>query len=155
MELTSEVADLVAVAADSAVVLYEVEGDSDGDRDRVSIPVSGSAKAALFSPSGHRIYVARATEGLLVLDRVSGEELLEIDLPGPAVGLSGDRYGQWVLVRPATEAEAQSTLTRHADGTVSMLVPESLDSEVLVHRDASGQLVISHAGETEVDHVEE
>ena len=94
--------DLVAVAADSAVVLYEVEGDSDGDRDRVSIPVSGSAKAALFSPSGHRIYVARATEGLLVLDRVSGEELLEIDLPGPAVGLSGDRYGQWVLVRPAT-----------------------------------------------------
>ena len=94
--------DLVAVAADSAVVVYEIEGDSDGDRDRVSIPVSGDAKAVMFSPSGHRIYVARATDGLLVLDRVSGQELLEIDLPGPAVGLSGDRYGQWVLVRPAT-----------------------------------------------------
>ena len=93
--------DLVAVAADSAVILYEVEGDSDGDRDRVSIPVSGSATAVMFSPSGHRIYVARATEGLLVLDRVSGEELFEVDLPGPAVGLSGDRLGQWVLVRPA------------------------------------------------------
>jgi hypothetical protein len=94
--------DLVAVAADSAVVLYEVEGDSDGDRDKVSIPVSGTAKAVMFSPSGHRIYVARATDGLLVLDRVSGEELFEVDLPGPAIGLSGDRYGQWLLVRPAT-----------------------------------------------------
>jgi hypothetical protein len=94
--------DLVAVAADTAVVLYEVEGDSDGDRDRVSIPVSGGAKAVIFSPSGHRIYVARATDGLLVLDRVSGQELFEIDLPGPAVGLSGDRLGQWMLVRPAT-----------------------------------------------------
>jgi hypothetical protein len=37
-----------------------------------------------------------------VLDRVSGEELLEIDLPGPAVGLQGDLFGQWVLVRPAS-----------------------------------------------------
>jgi hypothetical protein len=94
--------DLVAVAADTAVVLYEVEGDSDGDRDQISIPVSGTAKAVLFSPSGHRLYVARATDGLLVLDRVSGEELFEVDLPGPAIGLSGDRYGQWLLVRPAT-----------------------------------------------------
>ena len=94
--------DLVAVAADSAVVIYETEGDSDGDRDRISIPVSGGANAVMFSPSGHRIYVGRASEGLLVLDRVSGQELLEIDLPGPAVGLSGDLFGQWVLVRPAT-----------------------------------------------------
>ncbi|HWB42513.1 MAG TPA: SPOR domain-containing protein [Gemmatimonadales bacterium] len=94
--------DLVAVAADSAVVIYETEGDSEGERDRVSIPVSGGAKAVMFSPSGHRIYVARASEGLLILDRVSGAELQEIDLPGPAVGLVGDLFGQWVLVRPAT-----------------------------------------------------
>jgi hypothetical protein len=63
--------------------------------------------------------------------------------------------GVGALVRPATEAEAQSTVRQHADGSVSMLVPESLDSEVLVHRDASGQLVITHAGDAEVDHVEE
>jgi hypothetical protein len=94
--------DLVAVAADTAVVIFETEGDSDGGRDRISIPVSGGAKAVMFSPSGHRIYVARASEGLLVLDRVSGAELLEIELPGPAVGLNGDLFGQWVLVRPAT-----------------------------------------------------
>lgn len=59
------------------------------------------------------------------------------------------------LVRPATEAEAQQTLVRHADGTVSMQVPESLDSQVLATRDAQGNLVISHAGEAEVGHVEE
>ncbi|WP_176693241.1 post-PEP-CTERM-1 domain-containing protein [Arenimonas terrae] len=59
------------------------------------------------------------------------------------------------LLRPATEAEAQQTLVRHADGSVSMLVPESLDSQVLVTRDAQGQLVVSHAGDVEVDHVEE
>jgi hypothetical protein len=94
--------DLVAIAADSAVVIYETEGDSDGDRDRISIPVTGGATAVMFSPSGHRIYVARASDGLLVLDRVSGQELEEIDLPGPAVGLSGDLFGQWVLVRPAS-----------------------------------------------------
>jgi hypothetical protein len=41
-----------------------------------------------------------------VLDRVSGQEIMEIELPGPAVGLSGDRYGQWVLVRPATTDSA-------------------------------------------------
>lgn len=49
------------------------------------------------------------------------------------------------LVRPATEAEAQQTLVRHADGSVSMLVPESLDSQLQVHRDADGQLVITHS----------
>ena len=59
------------------------------------------------------------------------------------------------LLRPATEAEAQQTLVRHADGSVSMLVPESLDSQVLVTRDAQGQLVVSHAGDAEVDHVEQ
>jgi hypothetical protein len=94
--------DLVAIAADSAVVIYETEGDSDGDRDRIAIPVSGGATAVMFSPSGHRIYVARASEGLLILDRVSGEPLGEIELPGPAIGLDGDLFGGWVLVRPAT-----------------------------------------------------
>ena len=27
---------------------------------------------------------------------------MDIELPGPAIGLRGDRYGQWLLVRPAT-----------------------------------------------------
>jgi hypothetical protein len=93
--------DLVAIAADSVVVIYETEGDTDGDRDRIAIPVTGGATAVMFSPSGHRIYVARASEGLLILDRVSGEPLGEIELPGPAIGLDGDLFGAWVIVRPA------------------------------------------------------
>jgi hypothetical protein len=56
----------------------------------------------MFSPSGHRIYVARASDGLLILDRVSGEPVGEIELPGPAIGLHGDLFGGWVIVRPAT-----------------------------------------------------
>jgi SPOR domain len=89
--------DLVAVAADSAVVVYE----TGGKHERRVIPVSGHARAAIFSPSGHRIYVATDQSGLLVFDRFSGAELFEIDLPGPARGLRADPHGQWLLVRPA------------------------------------------------------
>jgi hypothetical protein len=84
------------VAADSAILLYQTQGK----HERRVIPVSGHARAALFSPSGHRIYVARDKESLLVLDRFNGDELLEIDLPGPSAGLRSDPYGQWIVVRP-------------------------------------------------------
>jgi hypothetical protein len=89
--------DLIAVAADSAVIVYPVQGK---DKPR-SIATSGGAKAALFSPSGHRLYVALASGDLLVLDRFSWDRLETISLPGPAVGLRGDIYGQWLLIRPA------------------------------------------------------
>jgi hypothetical protein len=88
--------DVIAVAADSAVLLYQTQGK----HERRSLPVSGHARWAIFSPSGHRIYVARDTESLLVLDRFSGDEIMAIDLPGPAAALRGDPYGQWILVRP-------------------------------------------------------
>ena len=42
--------------------------------------------------------------------------------------------GVATLVRPATEAEALQTQVRHADGSVSMMVPESFDSELVVTR---------------------
>jgi hypothetical protein len=93
---TSLWGDLAAIAADSAVLVYE----TGGKQARRSLPVSGHARAALFSPSGHRIYVARDQSGLLVLDRFSGQELFAIDLPGPARGLRADSYGQWLLARP-------------------------------------------------------
>ncbi len=95
---TSLWGDLAAVAADSAVVIYET-GDKHARR---SISVSGHARAALFSPSGHRIYVARDEPSLLVLDRFSGQELFKIDLPGAAEGLRSDLYGQWLIVRPSS-----------------------------------------------------
>jgi hypothetical protein len=88
--------DLFAVAADSAVVLYAPQRQTQPR----SIPVSGDARAALFSPSGHRLYVARAAEPLLMLDRFEGTELRHVELPGPAKELRGDLYGNWILVRP-------------------------------------------------------
>jgi hypothetical protein len=95
---STQLGDLVAVAADTAVVLYPPQGKTDPR----SIPIAGDARAVLFSPSGHRLYVARAAAPLLVLDRFEGTRLREIELPGPARSLRGDLYGNWVLVRPET-----------------------------------------------------
>ena len=91
--------DLVAVATDTAVVLYETQGKQRPPR---SIHLSGHPRAVLFSPSGHRLYVAQEDDALLVLDRFGGDELASIKLPGPARALRGDRFGQWLLVRPAS-----------------------------------------------------
>ena len=88
--------DLVAVAADTAVTLYAPQRKTEPR----SIPISGDARAVLFSPSGHRLYVARAAAPLLVLDRLDGNQLQEIELPGPARELRTDMYGRWLLVRP-------------------------------------------------------
>jgi hypothetical protein len=88
--------DVVAVAADTAVVVYETQGK----RSSRSIRVPDHARAVLFSPSGHRLYVAQESDKLLVFDRFSGAILGQIDLPNSARALRGDRYGQWLLVRP-------------------------------------------------------
>jgi hypothetical protein len=93
---TTFLGDQVAVAADTAVVLYAPQNKS---KPKV-IPVEGDARAVLFSPSGHRLYVARAAAPLLILDRYEGTPLREIELPGPARGLRGDLYGSWLLVQP-------------------------------------------------------
>ncbi len=88
--------DLVAVAADSAVILYEPQGKQPV---RV-LPVAGHARAVAFSPSGHRVYVARGKGDIQVFDRFSNDALETIDLPGPARELRGDLYGAWLLARP-------------------------------------------------------
>ncbi len=90
--------DLVAVATDTAVILYQTQGKNKP----LSIPLSGHPRAVLFSPSGHRLYVAQQDNVLLVLDRFSGDELDKIELPGPAKGLRGGSFGEWLLVQPET-----------------------------------------------------
>ncbi|HKT59927.1 MAG TPA: SPOR domain-containing protein [Gemmatimonadales bacterium] len=90
--------DLIAVATDTAVILYQTQGKNAPK----SIRLSGHPRAVVFSPSGHRLYVAQKDDELLVLDRYSGERLESIDLPGPAKALRNDRFGQWLLVRPET-----------------------------------------------------
>ncbi len=89
--------DLVAVAADTAVILYDPSGDP-GIR---SIPVDGGARAVAFSASGHRIFVALNQGGLLEIDRFSDRVLRTIKLPGTAVAIRPAGYGQWLLIRPA------------------------------------------------------
>ncbi len=93
---SSFLGDLVAVAADTAVVIYAPQRKTEPR----SIPIAGDARAVMFSPSGHRIYVAQAVGPLLVLDRFDGAQLSEIELPGPARELRGDMFGNWILVRP-------------------------------------------------------
>jgi hypothetical protein len=55
----------------------------------------------VFSPSGHRIYVARRTEpGLAVIDRYDRTEIDGVALPTPAATIRLDPLGRWLLARP-------------------------------------------------------
>jgi len=87
--------DLVAVAADSAVVL----ADPSGAKKPTVIDVSDHARAVMFSPSGHRLYVGRDEDEVMALDRYSARERDGIEVPGGAIDLRGDLYGLWMLVR--------------------------------------------------------
>lgn len=150
--------DLVAVAADTAVVLYTPQIKSKP----LSISVSGDARAVLLSPSGHRLYVARAAAPLLVLDRFEGTKLREIELPGPARELRGDLYGNWLLVRPeqgdsvwvvdvGSGRYVGSTTARWTEDLPAVAPPHTL----LVRRGADlAALDLSASGFTELGRVE-
>jgi hypothetical protein len=88
--------DLIAVAADSAVILYQPQAKAPVR----TVEVSGRARAVAFSPSGHRLYIARGKSDIRVIDRFSGAALGEIELPGPARELRSDFLGGWLLARP-------------------------------------------------------
>ena len=152
------IGDQVAVAADSAVILYAPQQKS---KPRV-IPIDGDARAVLFSPSGHRLYVARAAAPLLVLDRFEGTRLREIELPGPARALRGDLYGSWLLVQPETADSVWvidvgtgkylgATAARWSDDLPAVAAPHTL----LVRRGADlVALDLSEDGFTEMGRVE-
>ena len=90
--------DLVAVASDSGVTFY----DPLGRRNPAFVKLSDKPRALAFSPSGHRIYVARRNvPGLAVVDRFERKELDGVALPGPAAALRLDPLGRWLLARPA------------------------------------------------------
>jgi hypothetical protein len=90
--------DLVAVASDSGLTFY----DPLGRRDPAFVRLSDAPRALAFSPSGHRIYVARRTmPGLAVVDRYEHKELDGVALPGPVAALRLDPLGRWLLARPA------------------------------------------------------
>jgi hypothetical protein len=90
--------DLVAVASDSGVTFY----DPLGRRQPGFVRLAEAPRALAFSPSGHRIYVARRNvPGLAVVDRYERKELDGVALPGPVAALRLDPLGRWLLARPA------------------------------------------------------
>jgi hypothetical protein len=89
--------DLLAVASDSGVLLM----DPLGRREPAFIPLADHPRALVFSPSGHRIYVARRTQpGLAVIDRYERAEIDGVALPTPAATIRLDPLGRWLLARP-------------------------------------------------------
>lgn len=89
--------DLVAVAAPTGVYLWAPRGGVPSQR----VKVSGTPTSVRFSASGHRIYVARESDNLAVIDRYAAERLSDISLPGAAAGLRVAPYGGWLLAHPA------------------------------------------------------
>lgn len=91
-------ADLVAVAADSAVWLYDPSSSRDPERVRAGPGATG----ATFSPSGHQLYVVTSRGKLAIVDRFGGKLRARLTLPGPASEVRTDPYGRWLLVRPVS-----------------------------------------------------
>ena len=89
--------DLLAVASDSGVTLLSTLGR----REPAFVPLPDHPRALVFSPSGHRLYVAqRAAPGLAVIDRFAHQEIDGVALPGPASTIRLDPFGRWLLARP-------------------------------------------------------
>ncbi|MEO5799536.1 MAG: SPOR domain-containing protein [Gemmatimonadales bacterium] len=89
--------DLLAVTTDSGVVLAEPSGKKLGAE---FISVRGNPTVSVFSPSGHRLYIARRKNDIEVLDRFSRAKVRTFALPGTATALRVDRTGRWLLARP-------------------------------------------------------
>ncbi|GAB2667684.1 post-PEP-CTERM-1 domain-containing protein [Arenimonas aestuarii] len=120
----------------------------------LTLPATAAEQATPDEP-GSRTAIDRDT-GRLRATTAAEDRALARD----AVRLQAQRRpiaapGVATLVRPATEAEALQTQVRHADGSVSMMVPENFDSELRVTRAADGALVISHNDAGETDHAQE
>ncbi len=93
------VGDLVAVSTDSGVLFIEPNPAKVAPRKPPPkfVKVKGSPTVAAFSPSGHRLYVARKTGGLVMLDRFTRLQLKELPSIGIADGLRPDRSGRWLI----------------------------------------------------------
>ncbi len=90
--------DLLAIGSDSGVLLM----DPLGRREPAFVPLEDHPRTLVFSPSGHRLYVARRTgPGLAVIDRYEREEIDGVALPTPAATIRLDPLGRWLLAQPS------------------------------------------------------
>ena len=132
-------ADVVGVAVDSVVIL----ADATGKRAPEVRRVRGGARDVAFSPSGHRLYVARDAGELVVLNRYADDVIARVDLPGAAARVRPDSYGRWVLVASAAldSAWVVDAVTRRYAGSVATPWADDLpavagDALLLVRRGA-------------------
>ncbi len=149
--------DLVAVASDSGVALY----DPLGRRDPTFVPLADRPRALAFSPSGHRIYVARrGALGLAVIDRYERRELDGVALPGPAAALRLDPLGRWLLARPAVGDSAwivDLPIKRHTGGIATTWqadLPAVSPDGVLLYRRGDDVVALRPDSLTETGHVD-
>jgi hypothetical protein len=89
--------DLLAVTTDSGLVLFDPSGRSE---EPLFLRLRGAPVTTAFSPSAHRLYVARGRGDIVVLDRFTGDERATIELPAPAKTMRVDRSGRWLLAQP-------------------------------------------------------
>ena len=87
--------DLVIVVTPSGLQLI----DPTGKKSTRAIAIRGTPLHTAFSPSGHRIYVARGRNDVVQLDRFTYEDLGALPLPGAVSALRVDRTGRWLLAR--------------------------------------------------------
>lgn len=119
--------DQIAVAADTAVVLYETIG---GTRAVTPIRTRNHARKVAFSPSGHRLYVSGDDAALSVYDRFSLKELAKIELPASPRALRTDASGRWMLIRPPTSDSVW--VVDLATNKLATTVPGSWESDLPV-----------------------
>jgi len=149
--------DLVAVASDSGVAFY----DPLGRRDPGFVRLADHPRALAFSPSGHRIYVARrGALGLAVLDRYERRELDGVALPGPAAALRLDPLGRWLLARPAMGDSAwivDLPIKRHTGGIATTWqadLPAVSPDGVLLYRRGDAVVALRPDSLTETGHAD-
>jgi hypothetical protein len=88
--------DQVAVPDGRRVTLYQTEEPFSTRAFEASAPV----RHVVFSPSGHRIYLAHEDRSIEVVDRYSLDRLGTVELPGAPRRLRTDGSGRWLLARP-------------------------------------------------------
>lgn len=128
--------DLVAVATDTAVLLYE----TGGQRGHSSLGSVQHARRVAFSPSGHRLFVSDDDPEILVYDRFSRKSLAPIKLPGLPHEFRVDPSGRWLLAHPAAGDSvwvvdlATSSLAASVAGGWSMDLPLIAGAATLIVR---------------------
>ncbi|HEY4321991.1 MAG TPA: SPOR domain-containing protein [Gemmatimonadales bacterium] len=135
--------DLVTITTDSGVTFVDPLGKSPSR----FVRISGTPTVSAFSPSGHRLYVARKTGGLVIVDRFlvmvdrnRRSQVHELKVPGNADALRVDRTGRWLLehvpvgdsVRVVDLTAPAVTAVEHAPWDADL--PQVVDGKTIVFR---------------------